>query len=108
MYEAMDRHSWVYDTKVITNKLKKQIDALKEENQELKEKIDKFTPHLDDDLNYIDGHYCYREVANTTINKAKWKNGGFELALECRIIYKDIDTGEIIATRVYDQIYQEK
>lgn len=78
---------WVYDTKAIIDKLEKQINALKEENQELKEKIDKFTPHLDDDLNYIDGHYCYREIEDTTINKAKWKDGGLELALECRIIY---------------------
>lgn len=100
---------WVYDTRaILDDKLEKQINALKEENQELKEKIDKFTPHLDDDLNYIDGHYCYREIEDTTIDKAKWKDGGLELALECRIIYKDIDTGEIIATREYDQIYQEK
>lgn len=108
MYEPMDRYSWVYDIKATTDKLKKQIDALKEENQKLKEKIDKFMPHQDDDLNYIDGHYCYREVEDMTVNTAKWKNDGLELALECSIIYKDIETDEIIATRVYDQFYQEK
>lgn len=108
MYDTMDRHTWVYDAKVITDELEEQIDALKEENQELKEKIDKFMPHQDDDLNYIDGHYCYREVETMTVNEVKWKNGGLEFALDCRIIYKDIETGEVIATRAYDQFYQEK
>ena len=83
-------------------RLKEENDKLKKENNDLKELLQEYTDlHGKDNLNYIDGHCCYREVTNIKFDSVEMKPdySGLYFNMKCDIVYKDVETHELIATR---------
>jgi hypothetical protein len=110
MYGAEDIHGWcssmyVYNPEKDLKICWKRNEELKEENQKLKDEISTLK-RLDkeNNINIIDGHVCYRELSEVDITNIDMNIDEKKLYLNLsgKVIYKDVDTHEIIAVRHID------
>lgn len=107
MYEPLDRHGtsifpnktfYQYDPSFWEKKCKK----LEEENDKLKEKLEQYEKlKKDSNIHVIDGKICYRELEDANIDSVDIEpdGSGAFLKFSGKMVYKDVDTDKIIATR---------
>ena len=107
MYEPSDRHGWSCDkTTFFTYSpdiWQKKYEKEKEKNKELEEKIKNFNPEdiiLSININVIDGKICYREFQGLDIDNVDVDDDYlFSVSVSGCVVYKDVDTDKIIASR---------
>ena len=97
MYDVVHRHGHRFITD--SDRLLENA-RLKKENQELKKELEKYHKiHNTGELNYIDGHICYREVKDVAITNIRRTHKGRQCNMTGKIIYKDVENDEVIAAR---------
>ena len=102
MCKDEDRHSGVLQdlmTEEENKKLRKENDELKNQIKDLKYLLQEL--YKKNDLSYIDGHCCYREITDAKIESIEMKPdySGLYFNMKYKVLYKDIETNELIAIR---------
>lgn len=115
MYNPEDIHGfsssmWTYSPAKENERLRKENKELKEKIESLEKLLSEYTKlHAEDNFNYIDGHYCYREITDAKIDNIEMKPdySGLYFDMRCEVVYKDIDTHEVIAIRYMNEGIEE-
>ncbi len=106
MYEPIDRHGfYLYSSEEELKRVKKENKELKEEIQLLQEKLNKYEFIIyNKELSFIDGHVCYKDFNNIEIASIEITSDFPSLKVDISgdIIYRDIDTDNVIAVRHVD------
>lgn len=108
MYNPEDIHgwntlrAWTYNPSEELKRLREKNEALEKKIESLEKLLSEYTRlHEENNFNYIDGHYCYREITDMKIDSVDMKPdySGLYFNMRCKVVYKDIETHEIVAVR---------
>lgn len=94
--------TYIYNPTEIIKGLRKENDELKKQIKDLEHLLQEYTDlHKKNNLSYIDGHCCYREITDAKIESVEMKPdySGLYFNMKCKVVYKDVETHELIAIR---------